>query len=383
MAEAGGHVGGSEDENVPTYENVDVNSKIFRVGGFGRLWTEKLRPSDLSFQDGDEDAEDAAFALDMGITPQTMSEIKEICSPSTLKSGTETAQTELVPAEPILRTLRLRKRRQDYQETLQRDFSDRQNMHASELEGLAAGKKPMDPKYLVPEGEIILSVNVLYPAIFQRFRFTRQHQTLRVLGSQKLTQLRDAICCVSDLQVSGEFSSTPDMVPEFISKDLYKSAFFFFEGVFYNDLRYPECIDLSKTIVDWTKSHDFPPFQSRKMEETSFSDLRLKVGYPYLYCHQGDCEHVVLIADVRMAHQDDCLDMNLYPLLAYKHRVKTRKCSVCHMYISRWITTNDSLAPMDPCLFCEQCFRLLHYDKQGNKLCNFLAYPYVDPGAFN
>lgn len=169
MAEAGDHVGVTEDENVPTYENVDVNSKIFHVGTFGRLWTEKLRPSDFSFQDGDEEAEDAAFALDMGITPQTLREIKEICrfapqhrndsfvlshcffkiamgtkarlllgvllkkssfrsslvslricmlvevashcnlsfsSPDTLKSGTETVQTEIVPAEPILRTLR-------------------------------------------------------------------------------------------------------------------------------------------------------------------------------------------------------------------------------------------------------------------------------------
>lgn len=31
-------------------------------------------------------------------------------------------------------------------------------------------------------------------------------------------------------------------------QDLYKSAFFFFEGVFYNDHRYPECMDLSKYV---------------------------------------------------------------------------------------------------------------------------------------
>lgn len=39
-----------------------------------------------------------------------------------------------------------------------------------------------------------------------------------VLGSQKLTELRDSICCVSDLQIGGEFSSTPDQAPEHISK---------------------------------------------------------------------------------------------------------------------------------------------------------------------
>lgn len=39
-----------------------------------------------------------------------------------------------------------------------------------------------------------------------------------VLGSQKLTELRDSICCVSDLQIGGEFSNTPDQAPEHISK---------------------------------------------------------------------------------------------------------------------------------------------------------------------
>lgn len=141
----------------------------------------------------------------------------------------------------------------------------------------------------------------------------------------------------------------------------------------------------------------------------------------------------------RLAHKDDCLDRKLYPLLTHKHRVMTRKCAVCHVYIGRcvekmsptikdhlylgyefslfymtwpkkripnnwlyisfnslqvvsvliwrfvfrWLTTNDPFAPNDPCLFCERCFRMLHYDKKGNKLGQFLAYPYVDPGAFN
>lgn len=52
-------------------------------------------------------------------------------------------------------------------------------------------------------------------------------------------------------------------------------------------------------------------------------------------------------------------------------------------FVFRWLTTNDPFAPNDPCLFCERCFRMLHYDKKGNKLGQFLAYPYVDPGAFN
>lgn len=42
--------------------------------------------------------------------------------------------------------------------------------------------------------------------------------TLLMMGSHSLAELRDAICCVNDLQVCGEFSNTPDMAPDFISK---------------------------------------------------------------------------------------------------------------------------------------------------------------------
>ena len=54
-----------------------------------------------------------------------------------------------------------------------------------------------------------------------------------------------------------------------------------------------------------------------------------------------------------------------------------------YLIFSRWITVNDQFAPSVPCLFCDKCFRMLHYDAEGNKLGDFLAYPYVDQGAFN
>ncbi|XP_073907915.1 snRNA-activating protein complex subunit 3 isoform X2 [Castor canadensis] len=167
--------------------------------------------------------------------------------------------------------------------------------------------------------------------------------------------------------------------------DLYKSAFFYFEGTFYNDKRYPECRDLSRTIIEWSESHDrgYGKFQTARMEDFTFNDLNIKLGFPYLYCHQGDCEHVIVITDIRLVHHDDCLDRKLYPLLTKKHWLWTRKCFVCKMYTARWVTNNDSFAPEDPCFFCDICFRMLHYDSEGNKLGEFLAYPYVDPGTFN
>ncbi|XP_033871466.3 snRNA-activating protein complex subunit 3 [Acipenser ruthenus] len=379
------------DRNIPTYEIRDINSNVVHVGSIARLWRERLNRKYFSFDERDIDTsteEDAAFGEEMGISAETMDEIKMICSLDTLKchSEEETPDLELIPDDTSLACLKKRKKRLDYrEETLIIDRICRNETYTNEIHSLGVGKTPAHLEDQVEEGEIVLTMNILYPVISHQYKESKPLQTIQVLGSQKLTQLRDALCCVSDLQISGEFSNTPDLAVEHVSKDHFKSAFFYFEGVIYNDMRYPECKDLSKTILEWVESRErgYDRFQTAKMEDTTFNDLHIKIGYPYLYCHQGDCEHVVVITDIRIIHQDDCLDKTVYPLLRKKHWILSRKCAVCKMYIARWVTNDDCFAPADPCFFCDLCFRMLHYDSDGNKLGEFLAYPYVDPGIFN
>ncbi|KAM4583695.1 snRNA-activating protein complex subunit 3 [Odontesthes bonariensis] len=370
--------------SIPDYEYTNVNTKPFHIGSFRDQWLSRLRPKDYSYTEEDKDTFDANFAAEMGADADTMAQLKSVCSLESLRCHPEDQQpdTEVVPPDPTLKTLIQRKKKQDHRASLIIQ-KNRHDLYADELERLIVGRTPGTRADMVPEGEVILTINIYYPTAFDKFNYIRPHMTLLMTGTHNLAELRDAICCVSDLQVCGEFSKTPDMAPEFISKDHYKSAFFFLEGVFYNDMRFPECQDISITTIEWAKSHNFPSYSQAKMEDTRFEDLTVKVGFPYLYCHQGDCEHLVIITDVRLAHKNDCLDKKLYPLLMHKHRIVTQKCAVCHVFIGRWYTTNDKFAPSDPCLFCDKCFRMLHYDAGGNKLGEFLAYPYVDRGAFN
>uniref|UniRef100_A0A452RAK5 snRNA-activating protein complex subunit 3 n=1 Tax=Ursus americanus TaxID=9643 RepID=A0A452RAK5_URSAM len=363
-------VSSSGSSNFPEYELPELNTRTFHVGAFGELWRGRLRgEGDLSLKEPQASAlpgrqgvadwgqEDAAVARDLGCSLEAAAELRTVCGLDKLKCLEEGEDPDVVPENTDLVTLGVRKRLMEQrEETITIDRVCRQETFAYEM----SHALPTEPEH-------------------------KPYQTMLVLGSQKLTELRDSICCVSDLQIGGEFSNTPDQAPEHISKDLYKSAFFYFEGTFYNDRRYPECRDLSRTIIEWSESHDrgYGKFQTAKMEEFTFNDLCIKLGFPYLYCHQGDCEHVVVITDIRLAHCDDCLDRTLYPLLIKKHWLWTRKCFVCKMYTARWVTNNDSFAPEDPCFFCDVCFRMLHYDSEGNKLGEFLAYPYVDPGTFN
>ncbi|XP_053788290.1 snRNA-activating protein complex subunit 3 isoform X1 [Vidua chalybeata] len=371
----------------PDYESAELYTRSFRVGALGLSWRRLLGPPDLSLAAAAEEEEvDAAVAAALGCAPGTAAELRAVCSIDMLMSSEKEEDSDVIPEDSSLLTLRIRKKALDRrEEKIIVDRACRQETLTYEMESHATGKRPDNPTDLIEEGELLLTLNIFYPVIFQKHKDHKPYQTVLVLGSQKLTELRDSISCVSDLQIGGEFSCQPDQAPEHISKDLYKSAFFYFEGIFYNDKRYPECRDLSRIIIEWSESHDrgYENLQSVKMEDYVFNDLSLKIGFPYLYCHQGNCEHIIIITDIRLIHHDDCLDRNLYPLLVKKHWLCTRKCFVCKMYTARWVTNRDSLAPEDPCFFCDVCFRMLHYDAEGNKLGEFLAYPYVDPGIFN
>jgi snRNA-activating protein complex subunit 3 len=82
-------------------------------------------------------------------------------------------------------------------------------------------------------------------------------------------------------------------------QDVYKSGFIFIEGTFYNDYRDPANHDNSFVIREWATSHKLGPFEMDVMEKTKFEDLTVRLGYPYVYQHQGNCEHLIVFSDVR------------------------------------------------------------------------------------
>uniref|UniRef100_A0A8C5P8X1 snRNA-activating protein complex subunit 3 n=1 Tax=Leptobrachium leishanense TaxID=445787 RepID=A0A8C5P8X1_9ANUR len=375
--------------NILGYEVPNSHTRVVQVGAIGNQWSERLSGLDVSLAESPapELLSDAVTAAELGCSEETAAVLNQLCSVDALKcsENEEGFDPEEIPEDTGLVTLRIRKKVMERRKAMAVDRPCRQDTLRYEMEYHALGKRPDDSTNMVEEGELLLTLNILYPVIFSKHKDYKPYSTMLVLGSQKLTKLRDAINCVSDLQIGGEFGKNPDLAPENVCKDLFKSAYFFFEGVFYNDMRYSDCRDLSRNTIEWSESRDrgYGKFQSARMEDYTFNDLCIKIGYPYLYCHQGDCEHVVVITDIRLIHHDDCLDRTLYPLQTKKHWVSSRKCLVCTTYTAKWVTNEDSLAPDDPCFFCDVCFKTLHYDTDGNKLGDFLAYPYVDPGTFN
>jgi len=54
-------------------------------------------------------------------------------------------------------------------------------------------------------------------------------------------------------------------------------------------------------IIEWAKDphRGIGPFSSQRMEMAHFIHLTARLGQPYVYVHQGDCEHIIVFSDLR------------------------------------------------------------------------------------
>eukprot|EP00850_Spirogloea_muscicola_P000925 SM000003S11170 [mRNA] locus=s3:1358625:1363171:- [translate_table: standard] len=226
--------------------------------------------------------------------------------------------------------------------------------HSSPREGCTGPALQAD----VEESEVVLCVTVHH----NHKRRKVKGQEMLVLGSQRLTALRDAIICQADRVMRLNGIAVP-------------SGYFVIEDVFYNDLRDAEAEDYSAAVREWRASQAEAsdgapprPWAAKDMHATTFADLRLRVGALYLYCHQGDCKHIVCFLDVRRLHQQDPHQSSAYPVVLHKPKYWLRRCSVCHRHTAEKVTIDDKLAPERVSLFCEPCYFNLHYSKDGKLL---------------
>ena len=234
----------------------------------------------------------------------------------------------------------------------------------------------------VPGQDILVYIRIYAPFKHRTYNKTSGQvikvslsNVIAILGSQTLADLRDKISCISDLSISTDVSEKPKITPKPSAKEIYKSGFFYIEGTFYNDMRDPSNKDNSIVIREWAAARNIGVLNTDIMENTKIDSLRIKFGFPWVYQHQGSCEHLIVFSDARLLNSNDNLSVALYPKI---HRIKphiNKYCMTCGIFSVRWITTNNDRLPHDPCFFCESCFKSYNY-VSGKKVGTFAAYPY-------
>lgn len=246
---------------------------------------------------------------------------------------------------------------------------------------------------------VIEHVPITYPEVvlcievYKNNMWTKTQEFL-VLGSQRLSELRDQLYCLTDHLMHKEGKFDP-------------SGYFLVEDVFCNDMRDPSAIDYSEPILDWLRNSKdealakwesilsgelqqkqrallgdaltppLPQFRAVEMHNIRFCDLWFRLGAGYLYCHQGDCKHHIVIRDMRLIHPEDVQNRASYPVLTFQLKTRHHKCSVCKIYRATKFTVDDKWAQENPCHFCDNCYYYFHYAEDNSLLYpDFTVYDY-------
>lgn len=225
--------------------------------------------------------------------------------------------------------------------------------------------------------EVLLALRFYEPFVYRPNASTdvkpKLCQGFHVLGTQTLTELRDKLYCVCKFGPLYDISNDPDKVEP--SNKPFDHGFFFIGDTFYNDTRQPT-IDYSEVIRNWAKNHEnIAELKTASMEDTKFQDLTIRMGYPYVYQHYGNCEHLFTVSDVRLISATDPLIRDRYPLLKIVSGTKSVICMICGVNEANIVVKDSPAHINDPSHLCTNCFKSYHY-VDGKKIGEFKAYRY-------
>lgn len=304
----------------------------------------------------------------LGVDDTTFSELEKHCDPNraAIDESPENIETDM------LLHLNLEKRRsKSAYPTHLRWLKYKSCAQPHPEDPMEALDDKEDEAEIIPGSDIAFYIRVYVPFKCGTKRIGRLPTCSRefvIRGDQPLTDIIDNIICLNDLGLRKDVSENPDQVDTINAKELYRSNFLFITNMFYNDTRSPYATDLSEPIRAWAEMKGIGKFEHRNMAEYKLKDLKIKLGYPEVYMHQGTCEHLFTFSDVRyVGSKKNLLARNLLPK---SHLIA---CLLCSHNPVGWVVTECRKIPYDPALICQNCFMSYLY-KDGKKVCHFKAF---------
>ncbi|XP_059610898.1 snRNA-activating protein complex subunit 3 [Phlebotomus argentipes] len=231
---------------------------------------------------------------------------------------------------------------------------------------------------LVPFEETVISLRFYQPYKYEpentAFEISFCQEFL-VLGSQTLSELRPKIFCSASSGPFPEISENPNAERPALDDE---AAFFFITDTFYNDFSRPYVKDYSSPIVEWAKGiEEIDELKSAAMDEMKFEDLTVRIGYPQLYQHYGNCEHIFVFSDVKLLQPSDILQRSQYPFLRTVSNNRRHICYICGVNPVKYLVQGCKRQITDPTFYCATCFDAYLYN-EGEKIGNFEAFNYAE-----
>lgn len=217
----------------------------------------------------------------------------------------------------------------------------------------------------VRKPEVVLTIAMLHP------KRAMKDRVFHVLASSTIESTLDRFRCVTD--------DMPDLAGN-------QSGYICIESVLYTRTG-ANTVDYTEPIMQFLEENErythegLAGLRRASAAETRWEDVSLRLGKAYVFMHQGDCGHLVVVLDMHLHTHRDRDECEWYPMLVFEAKVRARRCSICDVRPGNYATYGDRLAPTEPCVFCHECYDQLHKLPDGSPAYeNFRVFSYLrDP----
>ncbi|EGT34867.1 hypothetical protein CAEBREN_17858 [Caenorhabditis brenneri] len=209
-------------------------------------------------------------------------------------------------------------------------------------------------------------------------RLLKVTDRLELTGDHTLLDLKNAFSCPADFAFTEDFSEKKPTIQDF-AKNKWPSSMFFIHNTFFVELQdNPEWEDPSLTIRTWAAKRNYlGPMHVASMADMKLGDLYCRLGQPYVYIHQGVCEHLIVFNDLFL--RDESHDKVEFPRRLVERNFRRIACDICKEASAQWmIVDHENLLPNSPAYLCSSCYKEFCFDVHGNKVGQFKAVPYCD-----
>ncbi|KAI0030958.1 snRNA-activating protein of 50kDa MW C terminal-domain-containing protein, partial [Vararia minispora EC-137] len=229
-------------------------------------------------------------------------------------------------------------------------YTDYNSVHKLKFTGKGAKRRPDD----------LIIIASVYSHVAYTWNLVERCSQHALLSSQTLGDLYDIIPCLSNElpqevyegQVFKKFDPGNRADPSGMVAVIEGTAY----GDGFADPDYAVPTDTLHSKLVQTVSTGVRK-GSTDVDETYFNQLALRLNEPYWLLHEGNCEHYIVIDEIRLAHADDPLDG--FPLTLHITPPGLDNCRACQKVPAVHSVVGDVRLGESPCVLCSPCWRAM------------------------